>query len=337
MKQSRIASSRDKREREAAPLSSQVPRPNVHTAVSLAVSPAMSISMPPGTPLWRNSARRFLGNRLAACALLVVVLLMLAVIFAGVIAPTPYDYSVLAEANQFPNARHLLGTDPIGRDFLSRLIYAARVSLIVGFSVQAIALVIGVPLGTLAGMAGGWVDYVIMRCVEVLTAIPLLLFALFLLSVWRSFDAVSSTTSSGLLQIILAIGALSWVDICRLTRAQILSLREKEFVLAAYSIGATRLHVARYHLLPNALSPLIVAVTLGVPGAIFAEAGLSFLGLGINDPVPSLGKMVADSTQYVRVYWHLGLFPTLLITIIMLAFSFVGDGLRDALDPRLKR
>jgi ABC-type dipeptide/oligopeptide/nickel transport system permease subunit len=298
------------------------------------VAPVAEHIMRPASNLWRDAARRFFRNKLAVSALVVMVLLILTAVFADVIAPAPYDYSVLAEANQFPNSHHLLGTDTVGRDFLSRLIYGARVSLIVGFSVQFIALLIGVPLGTLAGMFGGWVDYVIMRWVEVLTAIPIWLFALFLISVWRSGD---SAPGNGLLNVVVAIGLIGWVDICRLTRAQLLSLREKEFVTGAYAIGATRLHVALYHLLPNALTPLIVSVTLGVPTAIFTEAGLSFLGFGINDPLPSWGKMVADSYSYIRVYWHLGLLPTILIAVTMLSFSFVGDGLRDALDPRLNK
>ena len=282
--------------------------------------------------LWRDAARRFSKNKLAVAAFIVMVLLILIAIFADVIAPAPYDYSNLADANQFPNVKHWLGTDTVGRDFLSRLIYGVRISLIVGLSVQAIALVIGVPLGTIAGMVGGWADYVIMRGVEVLTAIPIWLVALFLISALRSSNI---ELGSGLPDVILAIGLISWVDICRLTRAQLLSLREKEFVMASHSIGASGFHVAKYHLLPNALSPIIVAVTLGVPAAIFTEAGLSFLGFGINDPVPSLGKMVADFKLIPSIYWHLGLFPTLLIAIIMLSFSFVGDGLRDALDPGL--
>lgn len=282
--------------------------------------------------LWIDAARRFFKNKLAVGALIVMAVLILTAIFADVIAPAPYDYSNLIDANQFPNRQHLLGTDSVGRDFLSRLIYGARVSLIVGFSVQAIALIIGVTLGTLSGMFGGWVDYIIMRWVEVLTAIPIWLFALFLISVWR---ANGNTGGGGLLNVIVAIGLIGWVDICRLTRAQLLTLREKEYVAAARAVGATNLDIALRHLLPNSLTPLIVAVTLGVPTAIFTEAGLSFLGFGINDPLPSWGKMVADSSSYIRVYWHLGLFPTLAIAITMLSFSFVGDGLRDALDPRL--
>ena len=288
----------------------------------------------PASNLWRDAARRFKKNKLAVGALVVMILLIIIAVFADLIAPYPYDYSNLADALQFPNRKHLLGTDSVGRDFLSRLIYGARVSLAVGFAVQAIALVIGLTLGTLAGMFGGWVDYIVMRWVEVLTAIPIWLFALFLISIWRATGAFSG---GGLVNVIMAIGLIGWVDICRLTRAQLLSLRTTDYVLAAHAIGATRLQIALRHLLPNALAPLIVAITLGVPTAIFTEAGLSFLGFGINDPLPSWGKMVADANSYIRVYWHLGLFPTLLIAITMLSFSFVGDGLRDALDPHLNK
>jgi oligopeptide transport system permease protein len=304
----------------------------VEQPAALALEPRMR----PASNLWRDAARRFRKNKLAVAALIVMILLVLIAIFADVIAPAPYDFSVLAESNQFPfqNAKHPLGTDSVGRDFLSRLIYGTRVSLIVGFSVQAIALVFGLTFGLLAGTLGGWVDYIVMRWVEVLTAIPIWLFALFLISVWRASD---SAAGSGLLKVIVAIGLIGWVDICRLTRAQLLSLRQKDFVLAAEAVGATRLQIAVRHMLPNALTPLIVAVTLGVPTAIFTEAGLSFLGFGINDPLPSWGKMVADSSSYIRVYWHLGIFPTFAIALTMLSFSFVGDGLRDALDPHLNK
>jgi oligopeptide transport system permease protein len=258
--------------------------------------------------------------------------LLLMAVFADVISPARYDFSVLADANRFPGREHLLGTDSVGRDFLSRIIYGARVSLTVGITVQVFALFIGVTLGALAGSFGGWIDYVIMRFVEVFTAVPVWLFALFLMSVWKGNDLISG---GGLLNVILAIGLIGWVDICRLTRAQLLLLREKEYVLASTALGANRFQIARNHMLPNSLAPLIVAVTLGVPTAIFTEAGLSFLGFGINDPLPSWGKMIAESLSYVRVYWYLGLFPTLILALTMLSFSFVGDGLRDALDPRM--
>jgi ABC-type dipeptide/oligopeptide/nickel transport system permease subunit len=304
---------------------------NAVTASSV-VAHRLEPRMKPPSTLWRDAARRFKRNKLAVGALGVMVLLILAALFADVLAPARYDFSVLSEANQFPSRNHLAGTDGVGRDFLSRLIYGARVSLTVGLSVQAIAVLIGLTLGTLAGSFGGWVDYIVMRFVEVFTAVPIWLFALFLISVWRGLDAF---TGNGLINVIVAIGLISWIDICRLTRAQLLSLREKEFVMASHALGANRLHIALHHMLPNALAPLIVAVTLGVPHAIFTEAGLSFLGFGINDPLPSWGKMVADSLGYVRVYWYLGLFPTLVLALTMLSFSFVGDGLRDALDPQL--
>jgi ABC-type dipeptide/oligopeptide/nickel transport system permease subunit len=303
------------------------------TATDTPVKTPAAASEPEVSNLWRDAYRRFRKNKLAVGAFFVLAFLILVAIFADVISPARYDYSNLIEANEFPNSQHWLGTDNVGRDFLSRLIYGARISLVVGFSVQLIALCIGVPLGIAAGMIGGWVDYIIMRGVEVLTAIPIWLFALFIITVWQSGE---TSQGNGLLNVIVAIGLVGWVDICRLTRAQILTLREKEFVLAANAIGAKKIHIAIHHLLPNALAPLIVAVTLGIPSAIFTEAGLSFLGFGINDPLPSWGKMVADSSSYIRVYWHLGLFPTICIAVTMLTFSFVGDGLRDALDPNLK-
>jgi oligopeptide transport system permease protein len=307
-------------------------------SVAAQPSPLAALTEPQRAPasLWRDAWRRFFKNKLAVGALAVLVVLIVLAVGADVIAPAPYDFSNLQDANQFPfqDTKHILGTDTVGRDFLSRLIYGARISLIVGFSVQAIALTIGMTFGTLAGMFGGWVDYIVMRWVEVLTAIPIWLFALFLISVWRGSDQDSG---GGLLKVIVAIGAIGWVDICRLTRAQLMSLRQKDYVLAARAIGATPLQIALRHLLPNALAPLIVAITLGVPTAMFTEAGLSFLGFGINDPLPSWGKMVADSNSYIRVYWHLGLFPTIMIAVTMLTFSFVGDGLRDALDPRTNK
>ena len=274
--------------------------------------------------LWRDAAIRFSRNKLAMAALVAVALMVFMAIFADLLAPTAYDFAVLTEARQFPSRAHLLGTDEVGRDMLSRLIYGARISLMVGFAVQFIALLIGVPLGLAGGLLGGWVDYAVMRVVEVFTAIPQTLFALFLLSIF----------GGGQLNVILAIGLIGWVDICRLTRAQMMTLREKEFVEAARAIGTPRLQIGLRHMLPNALTPLIIVVTLGIPAAIFTEAGLSFLGLGINDPLPSWGKMVGNSFNYIRVYWHLGFFPAFMIAATMLSFAFVGDGLRDALDPR---
>ena len=277
--------------------------------------------------LWRDAAIRFSRNKLAVGALFVVAMFVFMAIFADVISPSPYDKTNLTQSRKFPSWQYPMGTDTIGRDQLSRIIYGARVSLSIGLSVQLLAVVIGVTMGAAAGFLGGWVDTLVMGTIEVFTAIPQLLFALFLLALW----------GGGITNIIIALGIISWIEICRLTRAQILSLREKEYIESARAIGVTNVNIALKHLLPNALSPLIISFTLGIPATMFAEAGLSFLGIGINDPMPSWGKMAGQSFGNIEVYWHLGLFPTLMIALTMLSFSFVGDGLRDALDPRLRK
>jgi len=272
----------------------------------------------------QRAVRRFFRQRLAVLGLVITLTFVLAGLFAPLIAPTSYEKADLMVANRFPDRDYPLGTDAIGHDYLSRMIYGLRTSLIVGAAAVLVALVIGVPLGLLAGLRGGFADFLVMRLVEVMTAFPGILFAIFLVSV----------TGGGLRNVVFVIGVTSWVTLCRLTRAQLLTLREQEYVIAARALGVPERTIALRHLLPNALAPLIVAVTLAIPTAIFTEAGLSFLGIGINEPTPSLGKMVADSAPYIRLYWHLGLFPTLTIALLMLGFTFLGDGLRDALDPR---
>ena len=279
----------------------------------------------PNRPLWQDARRSFSKNRLAIIGLVVVGIFIVMAVFANILAPFSYYHSDLAANLQFPSLAHPFGTDPIGRDELSLIIFGARTSLLVGFSVQLIAFGIGLPLGALAGMRGGWFDFVITRLLEVMTAFPGFLFAIFLMSL----------LGTGMLNVILAIGVTSWIEVCRLTRGQFLALREREFVVAARSYGADDLRVILRHLLPHALPPLLIMLALGIPNAIFAEAGLSFLGVGINDPIPSWGKMVSDSLGYIRVYWYMGLFPTLTIALAMLSFNFVGDGLRDALDPTM--
>jgi oligopeptide transport system permease protein len=279
----------------------------------------------PNRTLWQDARRSFSKNRLAIIGLVVVGIFMVMAVFANILAPFSYYHSDLAANLQFPSLAHPFGTDPIGRDELSLIIFGARTSLLVGFSVQLIAFGIGLPLGALAGMRGGWFDFVITRLLEVMTAFPGFLFAIFLMSL----------LGTGMLNVILAIGATSWIEVCRLTRGQFLALREREFVVAARSYGADDWRVILRHLLPHALPSLLIMLALGIPNAIFAEAGLSFLGVGINDPIPSWGKMVSDSLGYIRVYWYMGLFPTLTIALAMLSFNFVGDGLRDALDPTM--
>ncbi|MER3436243.1 MAG: peptide ABC transporter permease [Chloroflexota bacterium] len=279
------------------------------------------------------AARRFARQKLALAGFVIVALLALVALFAPLIAPTGYADADLMSAKEFPSWQHPFGTDPIGRDYLSRVIFGIRTSFLVGFLAVAVACCIGIPLGLAAGLRGGFTDFVVLRIVEIWTALPTILFAIFLLSVINS-GVLGGLLGNRLLNVALVIGATSWVGLCRLTRAQILTLREHEYVIAARSLGATELQVALRHLLPNAIPPLIIAITLLMPAAIFAEAGLSFLGLAINEPTPSLGKMVADSRQWFQLYWHLAVFPTLAIALSVLGFAFVGDGLRDALDPR---
>lgn len=277
--------------------------------------------------LWQDAARRFMRNRLAVVGLVIVVFFLFLAIFADLIAPYAYDKADFSKVRLLPmqDPAHPLGTDEVGRDYLSRMIYGARTSMTVGISIQLIALLIGVPLGGLAGYLGGKVDFAISRLIEVMTAFPGLLFSILVITL----------LGGGLWKVIFALSITSWIGITRLMRGQILSLREKEYVEAARSIGARTKGILMRHLLPNALSPLLVAVSFGIPAAIFGEAGLSFLGIGINDPIPSWGKMVGVAGAYVRTSWHMALFPTLAIALSMLGFSFVGDGLRDALDPKL--
>ncbi len=275
---------------------------------------------------FQDATRRFFRNRLAVVGFVIVAAFLVLAIFAPWIAPFRYDEAYFDRVRLFPfqHPEHPFGTDDVGRDYLSRLIYGARTSLMVSLFVQAIAVLIGVPLGALGGYFGGKVDFVITRLIDIMTAFPSLLFAIL----------VSSVMSGGFRTVVIALSLTSWITIARLTRAQMLSLREQDYVSAARALGASQWRIIAQHIMPNALSPLLVAVTFGIPATIFAEAGLSFLGFGVNDPIASWGKMVGDSSAYVRVYWHMALFPTLAIALTMLGFSFMGDGLRDALDPK---
>ncbi len=277
--------------------------------------------------LWQNAWRRLRKNKLAVAGGMAIFLLALVAIFADVIAPYHYTAVNFGRNYEFPSWEFWLGTDHLGRDLLSRLIYGARVSMFVGCVAECIVLSIGVPLGALAGYYGGKVDLGIMRCVDVMYAFPRLLFVLLLMSM----------LGRGLFNIFIAIGLTGWVRVARLTRAQMLTLREQEFCEAAKAMGVGHLRIILRHLLPNALTPIIVSLSFGIPEAIFTEAALSFIGVGITPPIPSWGQMVGESQQFIRSYWHLCVFPALGIATIMLAFTFLGDGLRDALDPRLNK
>jgi oligopeptide transport system permease protein len=268
--------------------------------------------------------RRALRNRMAAAGVVVVGALVVVAVAAPWLTPVRYDHTDFAEAWQFPSVRHWMGTDGVGRDLYSRVLYGSRISLLVGLTAQAIALGAGLPLGIAAGVLGGRVDFLIMRVVDALTAFPQLLFALLIMV----------ALGSGLGNILLAIGLHAWIPICRLARAQSLREREQEYTDAARAEGAGEVRIVLRHMLPNLLAPVVVAVTLGIPQAIFTEAALSFLGIGIKPPVPSWGQMVGAGVNDIRFYWHLAFFPAIMIALTMGGFILLGDGLRDALDPR---
>jgi ABC-type dipeptide/oligopeptide/nickel transport system permease subunit len=282
--------------------------------------------LPRSAGLWPDAWRRLLQNRLAVAGGLAILLLVLIATFADLLAPHPYTRANFGRAYEFPSAEFPLGTDQLGRDVLSRMIYGARVSMLVGLGAQIIVVLIGVPIGALSGYFGGRVDLLLTRFVDVMYAFPRLLFVIL----------VMSMLGAGLANIFIALGVTGWVGIARQTRAQVLALKEKEFVEGARALGGGWFRLLARHLLPNALSPIIVAVTFGIPEAIFTEAALSFIGVGINPPTPSWGQMVGENQQYLRSYWHLSVFPSIAIATTMLAFTFFGDGLRDVLDPKLK-
>jgi len=278
--------------------------------------------------LWRDAFNRMIQNRLALAGGVFVILIALIAIFAKWIAPYPYDKPDFAAINAFPGAPgHLLGTDEVGRDFLSRLIFGAQVSMLVGLGAQIIVFVIGVPIGAIAGYAGGKVDTLLMRFVDVMYAFPQLLFVILIMA-WRG---------PGLTNIFVAIGITGWVTLARLTRAEFLSMRERDYVLAARAAGTPPWRLITKHMLPNALTPIIVALTFGVPQAIFTEASLSFIGVGIRPPRPSWGQMVGQYFANIQSYWFMAALPAIMIAVVMLTFTFFGDGLRDALDPRMQR
>lgn len=270
---------------------------------------------------------RFRRKKLALVAVAFIVLELVVAVFAPVFAPyDPYvgDYSATW---QLPSSTHWLGTDELGRDVLSRLIYGARISLAVGIISQIVIVVIGVPIGACAGLVGGKVDYAVMRVVDVLSSLPPLLFYIMLLVV----------LGAGFQNIIIAMALTGWIGIARIVRGQVLSLKETDFVRATRAMGGGTWHIVSVHLVRNTMTPVIVAMTIGVPAAMFAEAGLSFLGLGIAPPRTSWGQMIGAYQQYIQVYWHLTVFPALVLAFTMLAWVIVGDALREALDPSERR
>ncbi|MGO9174870.1 MAG: ABC transporter permease [Desulfobaccales bacterium] len=268
--------------------------------------------------LWRN--------RLAISGLALVLGLFAVALLARWLAPYDPDFIDLKQVLMPPSPAHLLGTDTLGRDVLSRIIFGARVSLLVGFVAVGIATLIGLLVGALAGYYGGVLDQILMRLVDLMLCFPTIFLIL----------AVIAVLGPNIWNIMAVIGLTSWMGVARLVRAEFLSLREREFVVAARALGASDARLIWRHLLPNALTPVMVSATLGVAGAILVESSLSFLGLGVQPPTPSWGNMLTMGKDNIEIAWWLSVFPGLAILVTVMSYNLLGEGIREAIDPRLR-
>jgi oligopeptide transport system permease protein len=326
---------------------------------------------PKGESLWMDAWKRLRRNRLAVLGAIVILLNVFVAVFASSLAPKGYAQQVLKDnnaapewvINMFPNMKakgtdggfvtvnnsYPLGADSLGRDILSRIIYGSRVSLAVAFVGPLVSIAIGLIVGVVAGFFGGRVDNMLMRLVDIMYAFPTFLLVVLLMAFFRtSFGGAQQpgtlsytlgqldSAMGGMLFIFLGIGMTSWMQMARLSRGQVLSVREKEYIEAARSIGTPTRAIMIQHVLPNILGPLVVAETLTIPTYISYEAFLSFIGLGVNPPTPSWGGMISEAARSFATYPNQALFPALALFMIMFAFNFLGDGLRDALDPRMR-
>ncbi|TCS83571.1 ABC transporter permease [Tepidibacillus fermentans] len=282
----------------------------------------------PSINFWQDAWRRLKKNKLAMFGLGIIIFLILMAIIGPHLIPYDYKTQNLSNTNQPISAKHWFGTDDLGRDVFARSWEGARISLFIGFAAAMFDLLIGVVYGGISGFKGGKIDQIMMRIVDVLYGLPYLIVVILLMVVMEQ----------GLFPIIVALGATGWIGMARLVRGQILQLKQMEFVLAARTLGADTKRLLFTHLIPNTLGPIIVSMTLSVPGAIFGEAFLSFIGLGVTPPLASWGTMVNDAVvTIISGYWWRLFFPATLISLTMFAFNVFGDGLRDALDPKLRK
>ena len=275
----------------------------------------------------RNVWESFSRNRLALVGLILLAVLVCAAIFGPMLSPYPYDGMDAMSRNQSSSAAHWFGTDQMGRDVFTRVLYGARVSLLVGFASTALNLVIGVLYGSIAGYVGGRVDMVMMRIVDVIYAVPAMIYMILLMLIF----------GSNIYSVMLGICVNGWINMARIVRSQVMSLKEQEFSVAAFVIGASRKRILFRHLLLNSLGPIIVTVTLMIPQAIFTEAFLSFIGIGISAPMASLGTLAQDAKMLMNVYPMQMVWPVLVICIVIFSLNFIGEGLETALNPRGKR
>lgn len=276
---------------------------------------------------WSGTWGRLCKNRLAIVGLVILTVLAVSALLADFVAPYHFDEQNLSARLQPPSVDHFFGTDSVGRDVFSRVIYGGRVSLQIGLVSVLISGTLGGTLGVLAGYFGGSTDNLIMRALDILLAVPDILLAI----------SIATTLGPGLFNLMLAIGLSFIPHYARMVRASVLSIKEQKFIQAARAIGCNDFKIITSHLLPNIMAPVIVQTTLGIALAILTASSLSFIGLGIRPPIPEWGAMLATGRDYIRSHWHIVTFPGLAIFITILSFNLLGDGLRDALDPRLKR
>lgn len=300
---------------------------NLSPQYELETGPDSIEEIEPGSSLWKDAWIRLKQNRLAMIGLFVIIFMIVVALLTPLIAPYSYQEQNLNLGATAPSFSHWFGTDSLGRDQLTRVMYGSRISLMVGFIATAVALFIGVIYGTVAGFTGGRVDSVMMRIVDVLYALPFTIFIILLTVVF----------GRSLILLFLAIGAVEWLTMARIVRGQVISLRQQEFVEAAHSIGLTRLAIMFRHIIPNVLGPVIVYTTLTVPSVILLESFLSFLGLGIQPPMSSWGSLISGGVETMEEYPWLLIYPALTLSITLFALNFLGDGLRDALDPKVSK
>ena len=281
----------------------------------------------PSTTYWHDVWQRFRRDKLALVGLVIIVIMTLMCIIMPLVSPYTYDSSDYLNMNASPSWAHPCGTDQLGRDQFIRIMYGARISLTIGFVAAAINFLIGVIYGGLAGYLGGRTDMILMRIVDILSSLPSLLYIVLIMLIF----------GSNIGSVILALCFTSWIGTARVVRSEVMYLKHSEYVLASRLSGAGTWHLLIHHLVPNAMGPIIVSTAFLIPGAIFSEAFLSFLGIGIQAPQASWGSLANAAIPVMQMYPHLMLFPVLAICVTMFSFNFIGDGLRDALDPRLKK
>ncbi|GMA98086.1 ABC transporter permease [Pelosinus sp. IPA-1] len=281
----------------------------------------------PSITYWQDAWMRLQKNKMAMAGLYIVVFVILIAAIGPVLSQASYSDQDLSQANQSPSIEHWFGTDNLGRDLFIRVLYGARISMSIGIVASLLNFTVGVLYGGIAGFSGGKVDRYMMNIVDVLYSIPVLLYVILLMVVLKP----------GLTNIFIALGISYWLQMARIVRGQILGLKEQEYVLAARTIGASNWRILLRHLIPNTMGPIIITMTLAIPTAIFTEAFLSFIGLGVSAPMASWGVLASEGITSLRSYPFQLFFPAMAISITMLAFNFLGDGLRDALDPRMRR